>query len=29
MTFDTSTGFYYTGSGYYDPATGQAACNWV
>lgn len=24
MTFDSSTGFYYTGSGYYDPATGQS-----
>jgi hypothetical protein len=23
-TFDSQTGFYYTGSGYYDPATGQA-----
>lgn len=24
MTVDSATGFYYTGSGYYDPATGQA-----
>lgn len=24
MTFDSATGFYYTGSGYYDPATGQS-----
>jgi YD repeat-containing protein len=24
MTFDSATGFYYTGSGYYDPANGQS-----
>ncbi len=24
MSFDHSTGFYFTGSGYYDPTTGQS-----